>query len=81
MIWVYAISSLNHNYIYVGMTVNIDERLHRHNNGRERSTKFYAPFELIYSEPCRDRLEARNREKYWKSGVCKEKLRKLRNTT
>ncbi|WP_282159768.1 GIY-YIG nuclease family protein [Ulvibacterium marinum] len=81
MIWVYAISSLGHNYIYVGMTADIDKRLHRHNNGRERSTKFYAPFELIYSERCKDRLEARNREKYWKSGVGKEKLRKLRNTT
>ncbi|WP_394347386.1 GIY-YIG nuclease family protein [Ulvibacterium marinum] len=45
MIWVYAISSLGHNYIYVGMTADIDKRLYRHNNGRERSTKFYAPFD------------------------------------
>jgi putative endonuclease len=77
-IFVYAISSLNHNYIYVGMTQNIEERIKRHNDGRERTTKFYTPFELIYSEVCETRVQARIREKYWKSGVGKEKLRKLR---
>ena len=78
MIYVYAISSKLHNYIYVGMTQNIDERIKRHNGGRERTTKFYKPFELIYSEVCSTRVEARVREKYWKSGVGKEKLRKIR---
>jgi len=80
MIFVYAISSLNHNYIYVGMTQKIEERIKRHNDGRERTTKFYCPFELIYSEVCKTRIEARIREKYWKSGIGKEKLRILRNS-
>ncbi|MBO0323841.1 GIY-YIG nuclease family protein [Muricauda sp. CAU 1633] len=79
MISVYAISSLEHNYIYVGMTSNLKERIARYNSGRERTTKFYAPFKLIYSEECLDRLSARKREKYWKSGVGKENLRKLRD--
>jgi putative endonuclease len=60
------------------MTQNIEERIKRHNDGRERTTKFYTPFELIYSEVCETRVQARIREKYWKSGVGKEKLRKLR---
>ena len=77
---VYAISSLNHNYIYVGMTANLEERLKRHNDGRERTTKFYRPFELIFRESCKNRPEARLREKYWKSGVGKEKLRNLRDS-
>ena len=80
VIVVYAISSLNHNYIYVGMTQNIDGRIKRHNDGRERTTKFYRPFGLIYSEVCMTRIEARVREKYWKSGVGNEKLRKLRDS-
>jgi putative endonuclease len=80
MIFVYAISSLNSNYIYVGMTQNIKERLKRHNDGRERTIKFYSPFELIYSENCKTRMEARIREKYWKSGIGKEKLRILRDS-
>ncbi len=79
MVWVYAISSLNFNYIYVGMSINVSERIERHNSGRERTTKHYAPYKLIYVEECENRIEARKREKYWKSGVGKEQLRELRN--
>lgn len=80
MHYVYAISSIGHNYIYVGMTQDVDKRIQRHNDGRERTTKFYRPFELIYSEVCKTRIEARVREKYWKSGIGKEQLRKLKNS-
>ncbi len=59
------------------MTKNLKNRINRHNNGREKTTRFYAPFKLIYSEECENRLEGRKREKYWKSGVGKENLRKL----
>nr|WP_299342527.1 GIY-YIG nuclease family protein [Allomuricauda sp.] len=75
----YAISSFDFNYIYVGMTSNMEERLNRHNRGWEQTTKPYAPFKLIYSENCDNRDLGRKREKYWKSGVGKEKLRKLRD--
>ncbi|PIV17115.1 MAG: endonuclease [Flavobacteriales bacterium CG03_land_8_20_14_0_80_35_15] len=78
--FVYAISSSEHNYIYVGLTQNVSERIKRHNDGRERTTKFYSPFELIYSEVCKSRIDARIREKYWKSGIGKEKLKILRNS-
>jgi putative endonuclease len=79
MVWVYAISSLDQNYIYVGMTIDLKSRLNRHNSGREITTKYYAPFRLIYKENCVDRITARKREKYWKSGVGKEHLRRLRD--
>ncbi|AUP79722.1 GIY-YIG nuclease family protein [Flavivirga eckloniae] len=79
MYYVYAISSLSRNYIYVGMTINIPERLGRHNQGREKTTRAYCPFKLIYSETLDTRIEARKREKYWKSGVGKEKLRIVRD--
>ena len=76
---VYAISSLDRNYIYVGFTTNIDARLLRHNNGYERTTKPYSPFKLIFTEICTTRVIAREREKYWKSGVGKDRLRKIRD--
>ncbi|NMH88927.1 GIY-YIG nuclease family protein [Flavivirga sp. Y03] len=57
----------------------MSNRIKRHNDGRERTTKFYRPYELIYSEKCSNRIEARVREKYWKSGIGKEKLRSIRN--
>lgn len=80
MYWVYALSSLDRNYIYVGMTQDIEKRISRHNNGLERTTKPYAPFVLLYNEVQPDRAAARVREKYWKSGVGKEQLRKIRET-
>ncbi|MCL5031367.1 MAG: GIY-YIG nuclease family protein [Bacteroidetes bacterium] len=77
MYQVYAIKSINRNYIYVGMTSNLEERLKRHNNGYERTTKPYKPFKLIYSEVYTTRVEARKREKYFKSGIGKEFLKKI----
>jgi putative endonuclease len=80
MFTVYAISSIHRNYIYVGLTENLESRFERHNQGRERTTRAYRPFKLIYSEVINsDRIEARKREKYWKSGIGKEKLRLIRD--
>jgi len=79
MYTVYAISSISRNYIYVGMTSDLKARLNRHNSGYERTTRPYAPFQLIYQENCENRTKARVREKYWKSGAGKEKLRLLRS--
>ena len=79
MFYIYAISSINRNYIYVGMTEDLKARVSRHNLGRERTTRAYRPFDLIFSEAINDtRAEARKREKYWKSGVGKEQLRDFR---
>jgi putative endonuclease len=74
---VYAIKSKNRNYIYVGLTTNLEERLNRHNSGKNRTTSAYSPFDLIYSEECFDRKSARVKEKYLKSGVGKEFLKSL----
>jgi len=59
------------------MTQNLEERLLRHNSGHERTTKPYLPFNLIYTEKLPTRVAARNREKYFKSGVGKEFLKSL----
>ncbi len=75
--FVYAIKSLSRNYIYVGLTNNLERRIQEHNSGRGRATKSYAPFRLIYSEKVGVRIEARKREKYLKSGIGKEFLKKI----
>ena len=62
----------------MGLTDNVRRRIQQHNEGRERTTRPYRPFELIHYEEFETRNEARNREKYLKSGVGKEFLRKLR---
>jgi len=78
MITVYAIRSLIRNYIYVGQTANLADRINRHNKGREKTTRAYKPFALIYSERFPDRITARRKEKYLKSGIGKEYLKKLK---
>jgi putative endonuclease len=78
MYYVYAISSLERNYIYVGLTYNIERRLSEHNTGKNKTTKAYSPFVLIYFEKCGNRIEARIKEKYFKSGSGKEKLKIIR---
>jgi len=79
MFYIYAISSLKRYYIYVGITEDLKNRLGRHNKGREKTTKPYAPFEMLCFEKVNTRIEARIREKYWKSGTGKEKLKELRD--
>ncbi|MFA6228209.1 MAG: GIY-YIG nuclease family protein [Patescibacteria group bacterium] len=74
---VYALQSIKHNYIYVGQTSDFDDRFSRHNNGRERTTRFYRPFKMIITEKYSTRIDARQREKYLKSGCGKEWLKSL----
>ena len=77
MILVYAIRSSSRKYIYVGLTNDVKRRIEEHNNHENRSTKAYGPFTLIYSEEFPDRISARIKEKYLKSGAGKEFLKSL----
>ena len=77
MFTVYAISSKTRNYIYVGLTSNLEKRIEFHNKGYERTTCPYRPFRLIYIEKYADRPSARIREKYLKSASGKSFLKSL----
>ena len=75
--YVYAIKSRTKNYVYVGITNNLERRIGEHNNGYNKSTKSYAPFDLIFTEPFNSKRDARLKEKYLNSGVGKEYLKSL----
>jgi putative endonuclease len=47
MFTIYALKSISHNFIYVGMTENLTARVERHNKGYVKSTKKFAPFKLF----------------------------------
>ncbi len=72
---VYVIKSEKDGRLYVGMSSRVDERLKEHNNGNTFSTKGYRPWKIVYVENCGDRITARRREKYLKSGCGKEFLK------
>ena len=63
MYYVYIIQSEKDQSYYIGQTRDIDERLLRHNSGREQYTKVHLPWKLVYSEHFQTRLEAIRRER------------------
>ncbi len=61
--------------IYVGMTGNLQQRISYHQRQKVKSTKHRGLFTVVIIEQCPDRISARAREKYWKSGYGKERLK------
>jgi putative endonuclease len=76
MYYVYALRSIKVDRIYVGITKNLKLRIKEHNSGKTKSTRFYRPWVLFYSELLSSRCIARQREKKLKTGSGKDFLRK-----
>ena len=74
---VYVIRSKVDGRLYKGLTSDISTRLKEHNSGRNFSTSPYCPWELVYTKEFPDRLEARNWEKYLKSGSGRKFLKAI----
>jgi len=79
MYYIYVLESVNYKKSYIGITDNLKRRLFEHNSGRYVYTKRYLPWELIYKEDYKSRIEARKREKYLKSSSGRRFLKKLFN--
>lgn len=61
---------------YIGMTEDVEKRIKEHNTGKTKSTKGLRPWKLVHFEVADDRISARKREVYLKSGVGREWIRK-----
>ncbi|PKP31852.1 MAG: endonuclease [Bacteroidetes bacterium HGW-Bacteroidetes-16] len=79
MYYVYAIVSEVDQRIYVGFTTDVEKRLKEHYSGKTTSTKGPRPWNILVVEEVTSREEARKREKYLKSGIGKEYLKKVRD--
>ena len=77
MYFVYLLQSNLDNSLYIGYTTNIKQRLGKHNSKQVLSTKNKAPWKLIFFEAFINRLDAKNREVYLKSGWGRKTLRNL----
>lgn len=77
MYFVYIIKSIVNQQLYKGITVNVERRLVEHNQGKNKSTEAKMPWELVYFESYNTRIEARKREKFFKSGEGRELLKQL----
>ncbi|MFH1956330.1 MAG: GIY-YIG nuclease family protein [Patescibacteria group bacterium] len=75
--FVYILKSLKDLKTYTGFSLDIEKRIKEHNQGKVDATKHRRPFVLLYKENCSDLKEAKKREKYWKSGAGRRKLKQF----
>jgi len=71
----YVLRSRTNGRLYTGSTNDLERRFIEHDRGQTRHTARAGPFDLIYSEPCGSRLEARRRERYLKTGAGRDFLK------
>ncbi len=77
MYFVYILKSEIDSRLYKGFTNNLERRIKEHNIGKHKSTKPYRPWVLVHYEKVETREEAREREKYFKSGIGRDYLKKI----
>ena len=75
MFYVYILQSLKDKKTYVGFCKDIKSRLKEHNFGKVKATRYRRPLQKIYCEAFNTKEEAKKREKYWKSGAGRKKLK------
>ena len=77
MFYVYILKSLSHeDELYIGYTADLKRRVVEHNQKQNFSTKRYAPWKLIYYEACLNEIDAKRREKYFKTSQGRRLLRR-----
>ena len=67
MYFVYILYSKKDNIRYIGITLNIKNRLMQHNNGLVTSTRFHIPYALVWFCGFHQKKTALQFEKYLKS--------------
>ena len=81
MYYVYVLISLKDLKLYIGWTKNLKSKIKYHAEGLNKSTKYRKPLKLIYYEAYVVEKDAREREKFLKSGRGHEVIYKqLTNT-
>ena len=63
MFTIYVLKSIKFWKYYIWYSSNIEKRILRHNNWEVKSTKFYKPYEIVYTESYDNKTEALKREK------------------
>ncbi len=77
MFTVYVLQSLKDGKHYTGYTSDLTRRLKEHNSGKTESTKRRRPFDVMYTEEFQTEDEAKQRERFFKTGKGREELKKI----
>jgi putative endonuclease len=75
--YVYILESEKDKSLYIGYTSDLKKRFQQHNNGESRSTKPFRPYKLIFYEAFLQRIDAKKREEYLKSGYGRRTINRL----
>ena len=74
--YIYILYSLKDNKLYIGYTSSLEKRIKSHIAGKVTSTIQRLPLKLIYVERYISKKDAKNREKFLKSGFGRRQLKK-----
>ena len=67
MYYFYILRSLKNGQLYLGFTPDLKTRIRSHNNGENKATKPNVPYELIYYSAFKNKQDAIECEKYFKT--------------
>jgi len=81
MYFVYILQSGKDNSLYIGYSSNLKIRFLTHKNGKVKSTKNKRPLKLIYYESFINSKDAKEREKYLKTGWGWRSIKKILKNT
>lgn len=79
MYYVYLLESFADNSWYIGYSTDLKLRFVSHNSGENSATRNKRPWKLIYYEAYTDRIDAKKRERFLKSGSGRKYLKKQLN--
>lgn len=77
MYLVYVLRSRRLGFLYKGITNNLERRIQEHNQNLSIPTKGKGPWDLVFVQELETRKEARELEKFLKSGVGRELLKEI----
>jgi len=77
----HILQSLKNKLLYLGFTPNLKERIKSHNSGENNATKPNIPYELIYYSAFKNKVDAINCEKYFKTTAGWRRIHKMLENT
>lgn len=72
--YVYVLQSLRSKSLYIGYSSDLKTRIKSHNDGKNKATKPFIPYKLIFYEAFLNKQDAKNREIYLKGGYGRKTL-------
>ena len=77
MYYVYVLLNKLMTRTYTGVANDVHKRLKEHNNGEVVSSRPYRPYEIVHVEPFATSIEAKLKERFYKTTTGRRQLKKL----